>query len=222
MVSCIPIYYKYKDRTMIEFLRYLENLSLIGTFVDPDVLKSGVIVECGTWRGGMAAGMIEFCGKDRSYCFFDSFEGLPEPNEIDGKKAFEWQANKEDPGYYDNCSSSLELFRDTISRTGINEDNIIIIKGFFEKSLQTFEPKKISVLRLDADWYDSTMLCLEKFWDFVIPGGIIIIDDYNHWAGCSRAVHDFLSKRQAWEHISHGPVGRETFIRKREPEAADR
>jgi hypothetical protein len=51
MVSCIQIYYKYKDRTMIEFLRHLENLSLIGTFVGPDVLKSGVIVECGTWRG---------------------------------------------------------------------------------------------------------------------------------------------------------------------------
>src|ERR1019366_1033504 len=109
MISGAPIYYKYKDRTMIPFRRYIENLSLIETFIDDKVLKSGAIVECGTWRGGMSAGMIEICGKDKSYYFLDSFEGLPEPKEIDGKRAFAWQADKESSGYYDNCSSSLEL-----------------------------------------------------------------------------------------------------------------
>jgi O-methyltransferase len=215
MISGAPIYYKYKDRTMIPFRRYIENLSLIETFIDDKVLKSGAIVECGTWRGGMSAGMIEICGKDKSYYFLDSFEGLPEPKEIDGKRAFAWQADKESPGYYDNCSSSLELFKNTIDRTGINHDNVMIIKGFYDKSFQTFESPKISVLRLDADWYESTMLCLEKFWDHVVPGGIIIIDDYHVWEGCSRAVHDFLSKRQALERISQGPLGRETFILKK-------
>jgi O-methyltransferase len=215
MITCIPIYHKYKDRTMIGLREYIENLSLIDTFVPGDVLKNGAIVECGTWRGGMAAGLIEFCGKDKSYYFFDSFEGLPEAKEIDGKAALEWQANKESPLYHDNCNAPLELFKNTIDRTGVSYDNVRIIKGFYDKSFQTFEPPDISVLRLDADWYESTMLCMEKFWDFVIHSGIILIDDYYSWDGCSRAVHDFLSKRKAVEQIKMGPVADVAFILKK-------
>lgn len=199
---------------MIGGWRYIENLSLIGSLVDQATLKKGAIVECGTWRGGMAAGLIEFCGKDKSYYFLDSFEGLPEAKEIDGRAAHDWQANKDSPAYHDNCCSSLELFEDTIERTGVKSDNIKIIKGFYEKSFPTFDAPMISVLSLDADWYESTMICLEKFWDSVIPGGIILIDDYYDWLGCSRAVHDFLSKRKAAERIKMGPVASVAFIQK--------
>jgi len=38
------------------------------------------------------------------------------------------------------------------------------------------------------------MTCLENIYDKVVPGGIIIIDDYYAWDGCSKAIHDFLSK----------------------------
>ncbi|HEY4797855.1 MAG TPA: TylF/MycF/NovP-related O-methyltransferase, partial [Bacteroidia bacterium] len=55
--------------------------------------------------------------------------------------------------------------------------------------------ERISILRLDGDWYDSTMDCLTNLYDEVQVGGVIIIDDYYTWDGCSRAVHDFLSKR---------------------------
>lgn len=212
IISSLPIYYKYKDRTMVAFRWYLENLALIGTFVDKEILKNGAIVECGTWRGGMAAGMIEYCGKDKSYYFFDSFDGLPQAKEIDGKIAIELQLDKN----YDNCYASLETFKNTIDRTGINPNNVKIIKGFFNESFKTFDPPKIAVLRLDADWYESTMLCLEKFWDFVLPGGIIIIDDYYAWEGCTRAVHDFLSKRKSVETIASGPFAHVAYILKRQ------
>jgi hypothetical protein len=45
------------------------------------------------------------------------------------------------------------------------------------------------------------MICLNKFWDDVLVGGLILIDDYYMWDGCSRAVHDFLSARKATERI---------------------
>ena len=35
------------------------------------------IVECGCWKGGMSAALIEIGGFQRDYYFFDSFEGLP-------------------------------------------------------------------------------------------------------------------------------------------------
>ena len=72
---------KYRERTMIPALAYAENLALVAKALDNTALDNGVIVECGTWRGGMSAGMIEVGGPGRQYYFFDSFEGMP-PVEI--------------------------------------------------------------------------------------------------------------------------------------------
>ena len=45
------------------------------------------------------------------------------------------------------------------------------------------------------------MTCLACLYDQISPGGIIVVDDYYTWDGCSRAVHDFLSSRSATERI---------------------
>jgi O-methyltransferase len=45
------------------------------------------------------------------------------------------------------------------------------------------------------------MICLKKFWPHIAKGGAILIDDYYTFAGCSRAVHDFLSEIKATENI---------------------
>ncbi len=42
---------------------------------------------------------------------------------------------------------------------------------------------------------------VERLYDYVVDNGLIIIDDYYAWPGCSQAVHDFLSKRKATEAI---------------------
>jgi O-methyltransferase len=51
------------------------------------------------------------------------------------------------------------------------------------------------------------MVCLDHFWDRVMPGGIVLIDDYYIWEGCRRAVHDFLSRRDATEAIHRARTG---------------
>ena len=66
---------------------YIENLALISRALENSALKDGAFIECGTWKGGMSAGMIEVGGPDRNYFFFDSFEGLPLAKEIDGAAA---------------------------------------------------------------------------------------------------------------------------------------
>lgn len=45
------------------------------------------------------------------------------------------------------------------------------------KIVPQFDPPPIGILRLDGDWYESTMICLKKF--HVLPGGLILIDDYH-------------------------------------------
>jgi hypothetical protein len=209
----LPIYRKYQSQTMIPEQSYLENLLLVGSALQNPDLSKGAIVECGTWKGGMAAGLIEIGGQDRDYCFFDSFEGMPAAKEIDGENALRWQADKASPKYYDNCSASLEEFQATVNLAGCAPERIKIFKGLFEKTLPDFQPPLIAVLRLDADWYDSTMICLQKFWNHILPGGLILLDDYYVWDGCSRAVHSFLAERQATERIHQFPVG-VAFMRK--------
>jgi hypothetical protein len=48
----------------------------------------------------------------------------------------------------------------------------------------------------------------------VLPRGLILIDDYEMYDGCSRAVHDFLSERKAPEPIRRGQLARVAYIRK--------
>lgn len=70
-----------------------------------------------------------------------------------------------------------------------------LIKGWFSETLPFFKPDlPIAILRLDGDWYDSTMDCLNNLFPLVKEGGIVIMDDYYVWDGCSRAVHDYFSK----------------------------
>jgi hypothetical protein len=215
LARAVPIFLKYKDRTMIEFGKYIENLALMSVALRYSDLGRGAIVECGTWRGGMSAGMVETGGLRRRYYFFDSFEGLPPVQDIDGPAARQWQANTAGTTFYNNCAASLEDFRDSIAMTGCPPGKITILKGFFEDTLPAFDLPPIAVLRLDADWYASTAICLEKFWDRVMVGGLVLIDDYYTWDGCARAVHDFFAKRQATARIYQGPVGGTAYILKK-------
>ena len=81
------LFQKYRDATMIPAGLFAANLEL----AEQAKAIAGVIVECGVWRGGMSAGLAEILGPERDYYLFDSFEGLPSAQEIDGPAALAWQ-----------------------------------------------------------------------------------------------------------------------------------
>lgn len=190
------IYDEFKDYTMISRPDYIDNLNLARRVQD----LPGCVVECGVWRGGMSAGLATVLGLKREYFLFDSFEGLPPAKDIDGDAALRWQKNTSGPNYHDNCSAGEEFAKLAMTLSGAASFHLV--KGWFDKTLPNFRPTQpIALLRLDADWYESTMVCLESLFDHVLPNGIIVLDDYYAWDGCSRAVHDFLSDRSATERI---------------------
>jgi len=53
----------------------------------------------------------------------------------------------------------------------------------------------VSLLRIDGDWYESTKCCLENLYDQVVPGGCLIIDDYETCFGAKKAVDEFVAQR---------------------------
>ena len=180
-------YLKNKDYTMIDEKTYINNLKI----AEKAKNVTGDIVECGVWRGGMIAGIAELLGPKSKYFLYDSFEGLPDAKEIDGASALDWQSNSEGEHYHDNCKAEINFANEAMTKTGVDFQ---LIKGWFDDTVPFHKHEKISLLRLDADWYDSTIVCLKHFFPKVVQGGIVIIDDYYVWDGCTKAVHDYLAE----------------------------
>ncbi|MEK7520327.1 MAG: TylF/MycF/NovP-related O-methyltransferase [Patescibacteria group bacterium] len=194
---------KYRDYSMIPQDTFVENLRLAHSFSH----IKGSVVECGVWRGGMIAAMAEMLGGNRAYYLFDSFEGLPPAQNIDGYRARAWQNDTTSKIYFDNCKAEAAFAQKAMAMSGTKNSHIV--PGWFANTLKGFKPDgHIAILRLDGDWYESTMQCLEGLYRYVAPGGVIIIDDYYMWAGCAKAVHDFLSRSQSSDtiHTSRGGV----------------
>lgn len=188
---------KLRNYTMIPYDTFSNKLELCHQFKN----IPGCVVECGVWRGGMIAGISRIFGDSRKYILFDSFEGLPDAQEIDGKSAINWQANKEAPDYFDNCFAEKDWVMEALNLSKIS--NYELVEGWFNKTIPGYSfDDKIAILHLDGDWYDSTKICLDYLFPKVNTGGLILIDDYLIWDGCSRAVHDFLSENKRPEKIN--------------------
>jgi O-methyltransferase len=153
-------------------------------------------VECGVAKGGCLA-MMKYCSGINNKIFgFDSFEGMPD---IDSDKDIS-DYNKSDPVYWVGkpLCNGIDSVYDTFDKLKLNMNNVVLVKGFFQDTLNVQKNidniGEIAVLRLDGDWYDSTKICLEKLYDKVIDGGVIIIDDYGHFIGAKRATDEFREK----------------------------
>lgn len=153
----------------------------------------GAVVECGTWRGGMIAGIADVLGPERKYYLFDSFEGLPPAKEIDGEAALAWSRDVNGPYYFNNCRASENEAKRTMSMSCATD--FVTVKGWFEKTLPDAKVGPIALLRLDADWYDSTKQILDSFAHLVVSGGLILVDDYYVFQGCTRAINEYAASR---------------------------
>jgi predicted O-methyltransferase YrrM len=157
------------------------------------MVKAGVrgdVVECGTAQGGSAALMalwLQRLGSDKRIYVCDTFEGLPAPtaNDPDYGDAVKWTGQ---------CRGELAQVRGLFEDLGV-VDHAVFVKGLFQDTLPASGISAICLLHLDADWYDSTMTCLDNLWDRVAPGGILQIDDYGTWRGCRRAIDEFFERR---------------------------
>lgn len=166
----------------------------------------GDIVECGIWKGGNII-LINKILKDiklkkKIYCY-DTFEGMIPTDEIDKEISSGRSASQviKDDEYY-KCESLLNETKKNISKNFKDIDNIYFIKGMVENTLTEEKniPDKISICRLDTDYYSSTKIELEVLYPRLVPGGVMIIDDYGHWAGSKKAVDEFFKDKFVMMH----------------------
>ena len=69
--------------------RYAYNMQVARNFTRELPMERLAVVQCGTWRGGACFGLVEAIPECKDFHMFDSFEGIPNPTERDGRKAIE-------------------------------------------------------------------------------------------------------------------------------------
>lgn len=136
---------------------------------------SGVNAELGVFRGGSAWMMADAAPK-KLLRLFDTFEGLPSCCP-DGKHvAGEFAGDLWDVQHL---------------LTGRSVDYRV---GFFPDSATGLDGERYSCVHVDGDLYETTRAAAEYFWSRLVPGGVILWDDYG-WRdtpGVARALHEFF------------------------------
>jgi hypothetical protein len=153
----------------------------------------GVVVECGTWKGGTAASLSLACrivGRKLVVC--DSFEGLPQGDPLD----------REAPGYQPgDYRGALDEVRANIARYG-DIGACEFVKGWFRNTLPNFD-QKIVLAFLDVDLEASLDACVRNLWPHLHDRGYIFIDEYVGTHYCAL----FYSERYWEKYFGRTPPG---------------
>jgi O-methyltransferase len=161
----------------------------------------GAIVECGVWRGGsvhIVARVLDAEGvDDRDIHLFDTFEGMTEPTDKDvqikdGRTAAEiLETSTKNRWIW--AIASLEDVQEGLRTLPYPYERFVFVQGPVEETIPEHAPEQIALLRLDTDWYESTKHEFEHLYERLVPGGILIVDDYGSWAGSKLATDEFMA-----------------------------
>jgi len=204
--SIDAIWQQVKPYTMTSPLRVEALVKSVRYCVERDI--PGAFVECGVWKGGSVLAMIlqlqELGIQDRDIYLYDTYEGMTEPTEhdvaiTDGESALQsWRDAQANGARAWSEAFGEEIFQEKFVRRLLEKSNypmerIHIVRGPVEKTIPEVAPEEIALLRLDTDWYESTLHELNELYPRLKATGVLIIDDYGHWKGCRKATDEYFS-----------------------------
>ncbi len=150
---------------------------------------SGDFVECGVNKGGLARMIIDYIDFEKGnkrFFLLDTFKGIP--SEL---------ITEEEKKYGVSVKHYGDVYEEVINRFKAFS-NVEVIKGKVPDSLIKVESNKIVYLSLDMNVAGPEIAAAEYFWDKIVPGGIILIDDYgfsNKYTVSNRLYNEFAEKR---------------------------
>jgi len=170
----------------------------------------GSFHEAGCALGGSAMVIASVKPADRPFWIYDTFERIPPPSEQDGQDArdrFRQIEAGEAVGvagseYYGYRGDLTREVKDSFAGAGlaVESNQILLVKGLFQDTLRIEGP--VAFAHLDCDWYDSVMTCLQRIEPRLSPGGVLVIDDYEHWSGCRKAVDEYFADKRERYHYT--------------------
>jgi asparagine synthase (glutamine-hydrolysing) len=164
----------------------------------------GIAIEAGCALGGSAIAMAAAKHSQRPLFVYDVFGMIPPPTSSDGQNAqsryssiVTGQSSGIDGdtyyGYQDDLKQKVARNFDALGYA-VAQHNVTLVQGLYEDTLHLDQP--VAIAHLDCDWYDSVMVCLQRIVPQLALGGRLVIDDYDHWEGCRKAIDEYFAGRR--------------------------
>ncbi len=155
----------------------------------------GDIVECGVYKAASLSRFIKFRAlfenaASKKMVAFDTFGEFP-------KATFDKDVKKRRQFITEGGSRSISVkeLEGLLDKLRLRE-NVELVKGNILITAPKYRKNnphmKISFLHIDVDLYEPTKVCLEEFYPLMSRGGIVVLDDYNKFAGASKAIDDYF------------------------------
>jgi O-methyltransferase len=139
----------------------------------------GDVAECGVYKGGTARILAELV-PDRPLHLFDTFSGMPE---TDQKRDLHKRGD-----FADTSEASVREYLSEFA-------NVNIVAGLIPDSLRIVSNRTFSFVHIDLDIYSAIKSACEFFYPRVVPGGVLLFDDYGFPScpGARTAVDEFFA-----------------------------
>ncbi len=173
-----------RDATLVDIYRLYE----LWRSVEQVAALEGDLLEVGVWRGGSGC-LVATCARERcpdaSVYLCDTFEGVvkagAEDNEFVGGELSDTSASR---------------VRDLAHRLGL--DNLTVVEGVFpDETADRVPVSKLRFAHIDVDVYESARDSFLWIWDRLVPGGVVVFDDYgfHDCEGVTRFVNEIALRQ---------------------------
>ena len=174
-----------QEKSLLWRLHVLAWASNIALYVEGD------FVECGVFKGFSSAVLckyLEFGNVPREFYLYDTFSGLPEETSTD-KERSGWN-----PAYKTIDSDN---WHKEVCQTFSQYKNVRLVRGVVPYAFENESPRKIAYLHIDMNSEKAEILALEALFDRVVPGGVVILDDYGWQCNVRQTIaeSEFMKKR---------------------------
>ena len=188
-------------------LTYLEHSALNDLFERVRTIernrRQGILIEAGCALGGSAIVMAKAKSTSRPFYIYDVFGMIPPPSEhddVDVQHRYEVIKSGQSEGiqgktYYGYVQDLRTKVIENFCRHGVpvQANNIHLVQGLFQDTLSVDEP--VALAHLDGDWYESVRTCLQRIEPRLASDGVLVIDDYDFWSGCRKAIDEYFADK---------------------------
>jgi O-methyltransferase len=155
-----------RDHTLVDFYRCYDLWNLVA---EAAKLPGGDILEVGVWRGGtgcLVGRRAALLDVDATVYLCDTFSGVVKAGALD---------RHYDGGEHSDTSAGI--VRELAHKLALN--NVEILQGIFpDETGHRVETRRFRLCHIDVDVYESASEILRWVWPRMMPGGIVVFDDY--------------------------------------------
>jgi hypothetical protein len=177
------------------------------TLLERSLALEGDVLECGVFWGRSAVSMarrIKQAGQSKTVFALDSYNGFEE-NSIEQVDLGRNRTMEKVRGRFKQAPHIVTDLRHLAARLGIALE---VVPGFFENTLENVvKGRRFSFIHLDCDIYSSYKTCLPLAYQALVPGGIMLFDEYRSpvWPGATQAIDEFFLDKPERPEICDDP-----------------